>query len=249
MPLIGSSAYNTAGQVTSLMRSLLNDAQGNWATDALLIPYANSAYRTLQRRVANAGGGGFVQDDIFAVIKAVPANQQDPGTQVVWNDATPPPNQLPSDLLVPLRIRERPNGSNADFSDLVNLSQHGGLPSRLQGATLDVWEWRADGVYFIGATQDTQVELRYQRAYPDLAGPTDMILVRGAQEAIAYAGAGLTGLARGAPLAERIDQLAEDAIEAVILENVRVNQVSPTRRRAYGARSNIRRGGRPWDLL
>jgi len=29
MPVVGSSAYNTAGQITSLVRSLLNDAQGN----------------------------------------------------------------------------------------------------------------------------------------------------------------------------------------------------------------------------
>jgi hypothetical protein len=51
MPVVGSSAYNTAGQITSLARSLLNDAQGNLFTDAVLLPYANSAYRKLQRAV------------------------------------------------------------------------------------------------------------------------------------------------------------------------------------------------------
>ena len=44
MPVVGSSAYNTAGQITSLVRSLLNDAQGNLFTDTVLLPYANSAY-------------------------------------------------------------------------------------------------------------------------------------------------------------------------------------------------------------
>ena len=29
MPVIGTTAYNTAGQITSLVRSLLNDAAGN----------------------------------------------------------------------------------------------------------------------------------------------------------------------------------------------------------------------------
>ena len=48
MPVVGSSAYNTAGQITSLVRSLLNDAQSNLFTDTVLLPYANSAYRKAQ---------------------------------------------------------------------------------------------------------------------------------------------------------------------------------------------------------
>lgn len=248
MPILGSTAYNTLGSVTSLVRSLLNDQNSNVFTDTVLLNYANSAYRTLQRKVANVGGGGFISDDVLLVIPAVPAAQQDPGTQVVLNDASTPPNQLPQNLLVPLKIWERPNLSSQDFAELVDLTNHGGLPSRLQGMFLDVWEWRTDGIYFIGATQDIQIRLRYQAAYPDLTGPNDFILIRGAQEAIAYVTAGLAGMARGAPLAEQMEQLAVDYIEDVILENVRTNQVSATRRRAYGARAGIRSGGRrPWD--
>jgi len=59
-------------------------------------------YRTVQRKIANAGGGGLITDNVEMVIFAVPANQRDPGTQVVLNDASVPPNQLPSNLLVPL---------------------------------------------------------------------------------------------------------------------------------------------------
>ena len=65
MPVVGSSAYNTAGQITSLVRSLLNDSQGNLFTDAVLLPYANSAYRKTQRALGNAGAGGFIQDDVL----------------------------------------------------------------------------------------------------------------------------------------------------------------------------------------
>ena len=73
MPVVGSSAYNTAGQITALVRSLLNDSQGNLFTDAVLLPYANSAYRKLQRALGNAGGGGFIQDDALLVVPAVGA--------------------------------------------------------------------------------------------------------------------------------------------------------------------------------
>jgi hypothetical protein len=61
MPVVGSSAYNTAGQITSLVRALLNDSQGNLFTDAVLLPYANSAYRKTQRALGNAGAGGGIQ--------------------------------------------------------------------------------------------------------------------------------------------------------------------------------------------
>src|SRR4029077_15283533 len=71
MPVVGSSAYNTAGQITSLVRSLLNDAQGNLFTDAVLLPYVNSAYRKLQRALGNAGGGGFLTENVTLIVPAV----------------------------------------------------------------------------------------------------------------------------------------------------------------------------------
>src|SRR5439155_9948914 len=98
MPVVGSSAYNTAGQITSLVRSLLNDAQGNLFTDAVLLPYANSAYRKVQRAIGNVGGGGFIQDDALLIVPGVA--QVDTSLQIAITDATAPPNQLPTDLLL-----------------------------------------------------------------------------------------------------------------------------------------------------
>jgi hypothetical protein len=157
--------------------------------------------------------------------------------QVAITDATAPPNQLPTDLLVPVKIWERPNSSTQDFVEMVDLSQHGGLPSRGQGLTLSVWEWRADGVYFLGATQDTQIRLRYLKAYPDFTDATSPVLVRNAQEAIAYATAALAGWSRGSPLAEKWDEAASDALEDLIAAAVRREQQSARRRRPFSARS------------
>lgn len=234
--------------MTSLVRSLVNDVAANWATDAVLLPYLNSAYRDVQRKIANAGGDEFITDNILLTVVAVPAAQQDPGTQAVINDATAPPNQLPSNLLVPLEIWERPSGSTQDFIQMSDLTNKGGLPSRLQGVSLGTWEWRTDGIYFIGATQDTQIRLRYMAMFPDLVGPSDIILIRGAQEAIAYFTAAMAGASRGSPVAERYDSAGADAVEDLILQNVRANQRQGVRRRAYGARAGLRRGGRPFDV-
>ena len=235
MPVVGSSAYNTAGQITSLVRSLLNDAQGNLFTDAVLLPYVNSAYRKMQRALGNAGGSGFLTEIATLIVTAV--TTPDASLQVSITDSTPPPNQLPTDLLVPDKLWERPNGSTDDFLEMVDLTQHGGLPSRIQDVTLSVWEWRADGIYFLGATQDTQIRLRYLKAYPDLTDATSPVLVRNAQEAIAYAAAALAAWARGSPLAEKWDDAAADAIEDLIGAAVRREQQSARRRRPFSARS------------
>jgi len=235
MPVVGSSAYNTAGQITSLVRSLLNDAQGNLFTDTVLLPYANSAYRKVQRALGNTGAGGFLNDDVLLVVTAVPA--QDASLQVSLTDATAPPNQLHTDLLVPLKLWERPNGSTDDFAEMVDLTRHGGLPSRTQDTVLSVWEWRADGIYFLGATQDTQIRLRYVKAYPDFTDATSPVLIRNAQEAIAYATAALAGWARGSPLAEKWDEAAADAIEDLVVQAVRREQQSSRRRRPFSSRS------------
>jgi hypothetical protein len=235
MPVVGSSAYNTAGQITALVRSLLNDSQGNLFTDTVLLPYANSAYRKVQRAISNGGGGGFIQDDVLLVVTAI--TQIDTSLQVSITDATAPPNQLPTDLLVPVKLWERPNGSTDDFLEMVDLSQHGGLPSRAQDVTLSVWEWRADGIYFLGATRDTQIRLRYSKAYPDLTDSTSPVLVRNAQEAIAYATAALAAWSRGSPLAARWDEAASDAIEDLVAAAVRREQQTSRRRRPFSARS------------
>src|SRR5258706_442688 len=137
MPVVGSSAYNTTGQITSLVRALLNDAQGNLFTDAVLLPYANSAYRKTQRALSNAGAGGFIQDYVLLVVTAVA--QVDTSLQVSITDATAPPNQLPTDLLVPVKLWERANGSSDDFVEMVDLSQKNGIWQPATRSKISLW--------------------------------------------------------------------------------------------------------------
>jgi hypothetical protein len=238
MPVVGTTAYNTAGQITTLVRSLLNDAAGNLFTDAVLLPYVNSAYRKAQRALANIQSGSFLSDDVLLVLPAVA--QVDASAQVSITDATAPPNQLPPDLLVPVKLWERPfpngDGSSDNFTEMVDLTEHDGLPSEPQSLTLNYWEWRADGLYFLGATQDTQIRLRYQKSYPDLTDATSPVLIRQAQEALAYASAAMAGAARGAPQAERWDAAAADALEDLIVRAAQREQQTGRRRRPYSSR-------------
>jgi hypothetical protein len=119
------------------------------------------------------------------------------------------------------------------------MTDHDGLPSEPQGQTLRYWEWRADGLYFLGATQDTQIRLRYQKSYPDLTDSTSPVLIRNAQEALAYATAAMAGAARGAPQAERYDAAAADALEDLLLRATQREQQTGRRRRPFSARAGF----------
>ena len=228
------SAYNTAGQITALVRSLLNDSAGNLFTDGLLIPYLNAAYRKVQRALANVGAGTFIVDNATLVVPAI--GGVDPALQVSITDATAPPNQLPTDLLRPVKLWERRSGSSDEFVEMVDLTDHGGLPSRPQGPTLGVWEWRADGLYFLGATQDNQVRIRYEKAYPDLSDATSVVLIRNAQEALAFFTAAIAAMARGSPLADKWTEAGDDALEDLISAAARREQHTVRRRRPYSSR-------------
>jgi hypothetical protein len=237
MPVVGTTAYNTAGQITALVRSLLNDAAGNLFTDTVLLPYVNAAYRKAQRTLANVQSGSFLTDNVLLVVQAVAA--VDPSVQVSITDATAPPNQLPPDLLVPSKLWERANLSSDDFVEMVDLTDHDGLPSEPQGQALLYWEWRADGLYFLGATQDTQIRLRYQKSYPDLVDATSPVLIRNSQEALAYAAAAMAGAARGAPQAERWDAAAADALEDLLVRATQREQQTGRRRRPFSSRGGF----------
>lgn len=241
MPVVGSSAYNTAGQITAIVRSLLNDSAGNLFTDGLLMPYVNSAYRKTQRALAAAGMETFLVDDLMLVVPAV--TSIDSTQQVVMNDASAPPNQLPTDLLAPLLLWERPSGSSGDLVMMTDLTGRGGLPSLQQGTALRFWEWRQDGLWFLGATQDVQIRLRYQKAFPDFTDATSIVLIRNAQEAIAFAGAAMAALARGSPLAEQWASAASDALEDLISTSVRRDQRGGRRRLPYSSRTGYARVG------
>ncbi len=61
---------------------------------------------------------------------------------------------------------------------------------------------------------------------------TSPVLVRNAQEALAYATAGLAGWARGSPLAEKWDEAAEDAMEDLVVAAVKREQQKQSAQKA-----------------
>jgi hypothetical protein len=235
MPILGSSAYPALSGINTLVRSLVNDVAGNWATDQVLLPYAQISYRRVAKALGNIKSSVYIKDNVQLVVPAVAA--VDSSVQVSVTDVTAAPNQLPSDLLVPLKLWERLNGSTDDFQEMTDLTDEGGLPPQPQGQQLIYWEWRSDGLYFIGATNDTQIRIRYQAVPADISSSASSLILRDGQNAVAYFTASLTGLSRGSPLADKMEQHGLDALDAMKDSVTHQMQNTVRRRRPYSSRN------------
>lgn len=230
MPVIATTAYDQAENALSLARSLANDAAGAVFSDAVLMPFLNSAYRALQRQLAEAGVSVFIaQMDLdLPLTNGV--------TPTELSDASSP--QLPTDLLAPHQLWEQATGSSDIFTPMEKIT--GGLANFQPGSYLRMWEWRTDSIQLIGATQEITVRLRYEKSLPALVLGTDPIQIRSSLDPLAYAVAGMAARSRGAQaLAADMLALAEAAATKLIERYVRPEQFKGRRRKPYGHRSRI----------
>lgn len=230
MPVISTTAYDQAEDALSLARSLANDASGAVFSDAVLMPFLNSAYRALQRQLAEAG----VSVLIAQIDLDLPLTNGVTTTEL--SDTSTP--QLPTDLLAPHQLWEQATGSSDIFTPMEKIT--GGLPNFQPGSRLRMWEWRTDAIELIGATQKVTVRLRYEKSLPALVLGSDPIQIRSSLDPLAYAVAGMAARSRGAQaLAADMLALAEAAVTKLIERYVRPEQFKGRRRKPYGHRSRI----------
>ena len=145
----------------------LNDAIANLAGDILTdtqpftIVYINNAWRRLQELLVNYGQAWFKPEVILTNLAGV-AIGADPGTQVTISWTSAPP--LPQNLIAPLILWERAAG-NGSFFPMDRLDN--GLPAVPKLSFNKVWEWRNGQIYVPGATQSTDVRMRYAAFFPE----------------------------------------------------------------------------------
>ena len=122
MPVVPTTTYSQAEEALTLARALMNDSSGAVFTDALLMPLLNSAYRGLQRELAENGVSVLgEQQDIDL--------EPDPSsgvTNMEISDTSSP--QLPSDCLMPQMLWERATANTADtFVPMEKFTSGGGM--------------------------------------------------------------------------------------------------------------------------
>jgi hypothetical protein len=235
MPVVPTTAYSQAEDALTLARALVNDSAASVFTDTLLMPFLNSAYRGLQRELAENGVSVLAEQQDLE-LDSDPISGITP-TEI--SDTSSP--QLPTDCLAPHMLWERATANTGDVFVPMEKFTSGGSMLNLQPSTyLRLWEWREDKVNLIGATQSITVRIRYEKVLPLLTLGTDPIQIRSATDPLAFATAALAARSRGArALAQDLLGAAQMATENLIERYVRPEQTKGRRRMPYGYRRRV----------
>lgn len=253
MPAILTGPYDNAEYVLNLTRSIINDAAlsiaGNIFADnqPYTFPMLNAAYRNLQEILADAGVETFIRTTQLLLIPVV--DPVDPGTQIqisyvgTFNGSAFFENpQLPWDMMMPLRLRERESGTFNYFSPMYPVND--GLPSVVQTPNLRYWDWQTDKIYMPGATQINDVELRYLAYQPDLLDGTSPVLVLRCAQPLAYLTAFEFARSRGSALADTFKAQAMEMLDEMIDRTAKRTNRGNHRRMPYG--QSMRAGWSQW---
>ena len=235
MPVLPTTAYSQAEDALTLARALVNDTSGAVFTDTLLMPLLNSAYRGLQRELAENGVSVLMEQQDIELDQNVSTG----ATNTEISDVSSP--QLPTDCLMPHVLWERATANTGDvFVPMEKFTSGGGMLNLQPSSYLRLWEWREDKINLIGATQSITVRVRYEKVLPILTLGTDPVQIRSATDALGYATAALAARSRGArALAVDLLGAAQTAIENLINRYIRPEQTTGRRRKPYGYRRGI----------
>lgn len=204
----------------------------------------NSAYQYVQDKIANQGYETPLGEVVLSNVTPVPASVQDPATRVyigydVYFDGltnnTPAQNGtpiLPSTLLLPLVVKERPHGVKSRFTDMGMAND--GLDLRQQLPRMGEWDWRDDKLYMIGATQALDLWMRYQAYFPDLTQPTDQVKIFHGANAVAYTLANRFSNPRGGDVSGHYVSERDEEIRQIVLRTSHKNQRKSIRKNPYG---------------
>lgn len=239
----------------NLSRSIVNDAArslaGNLLSDAQPYTFSmlNSCYRKLQIDMINNGLEATIAE--VMMLQVPPAYTVDPAVRVYvgfqgsndgFNSFANP--FLPANLLIPLRMKERPSGTIQNMQEMLPVND--GLPFRPQTGTLQQWDWRGEAIYFVGANTLTDVWLRYQQSFPDLVDGTSIVLIPWADRALSFLMGRTFGAARGSPMWQYMDANYDEAVTDILKPSSRKKQRGSHRRRPYGSSSSYGNSTQYW---
>ena len=250
MPVLSSSAYNTADDVLTRVRTICNDSEvqgGDVITDTA--PFAfdllNAGFERVQLELAKYGVEVDTTETWLIGLPTMPTIDpearmviDDTGCNIIYPNgvgtsfsSTP---ALPSDLILPLKLWERQTGTTDQAAPLKQ--PNAGLLPFSQDLYLRQWEWEADGIRTLGATQSLDLKLKYEKHLPKLVSPTDPVPIRGVVNAAAYFCALIFAEGRGGVVSPNFKANAQEEIFLLQQISVRRRQRKQVRRRPYSGR-------------
>ncbi len=181
LPPITGSVLDTVNSVlTAAATRLGDDVQTLQAVSGSLLDKGiyftqqtvNSSWREMCEFLANIGFTALKQE---AIVSSLPISaSQDPASTcwIDWSNCFDGNNlfdqpQLPQDLIIPLKVWERPAGQNTPFPTNPMELCFDGLPGFPKQSYNGCWEWRANKIYFPGSLQAMDFRILYQRYLGD----------------------------------------------------------------------------------
>lgn len=257
------AGYPSVEDVMNLARVLLNDAfagangtpgEGRIFTDSSpqALPALNNAIRSLELDLEDANVPTTREEEVLLSVPAINSTatggavgQGDPTLQQILSftgffDGSVQLSSpvLPGDMGTPNEIWQRASGSGNTLAEVSKAA--GALPSYYQGPNLLWWEWRANQIVWNGATQPLDIRIRYTAGLAPITVapanfPTTYIPVLHCLNALAYLTAYNFSMAL-TPSNAQVDykQDYETEVNRLIQRNVRLMQMAPTSRQAYG---------------
>jgi hypothetical protein len=224
VPTSTTFQYNQAGANSTSGNGIVSVLiQGDWATDAVLLPVANKAYRKVQRRMKGAGSTTFQKD---VIISSMPIGM------IILDDASNP--QLPVDFIAPREIWERQ--STQPFFGPKPMTRVNYLPSWQQSTYNGCYTWQNEAIQFVGATAQLDLRLDYIAGYPALSDGTSPILIRDAADVIASHTAYLITNSRAPESAGVFNEMYEQDMQELLNVQTHARQYKPARRQPNNRR-------------
>ena len=172
----------TAGEGQILVNPVVTNSSGtaiNNPAGITLTNLMNQAIRETYRDIQIMDEPTLIRDNYVlyglpVLNSSLGSGVQNPATQVYlgyvgfFDGLTIHPQfLLPGDLIYPLEMWERLNGTTNEFGKMTN--SKGPLPPTNQTQWLGAWEYRGDAIWMPGATTSRDIRLRYISRFVDVA--------------------------------------------------------------------------------
>jgi len=223
----------TVAIVAKSTRQYLNDIDGITWTDAHLLPYIQEAHKELQVQLS--------LNDIAVVRVQVTNAPFISGLHLLAGQTSlSAAGLMPIGLIEPIAVNERDWGDTTpeDYLDMLRMPW---LPNYTQNNFLYYWTWQQEDILFLGATTDRDIQIRYRTS---LATPLNMNSTMGFLRAELYVGPRAASLACYTTGDVKKGQLfqgqADKNLDMVIRSNVKNDQGTAVRRRAYRRTGRVR---------
>lgn len=228
---------STLQSVTSLVQKLLGDYDRGLWEEQILTPFVNSAYEDLVDRLRDASVEAAKFRQEFTVNAGV-TNLVRIGNVVVtsYEQAI-----LPENTITPDALWDNDVGTTG-LQGFILMTGPTTLPNVPQTSVLRYWDWSGSPsnpsvfpqeniIRLVGATQARRVMMDYYGELVPVHFLTDLILIKGSTNALAYLVAANVAYSRGqVQEAQGFYARADGFIRSMINQEIKAQQAVPSRR-------------------